>query len=477
MALNLTDVFTLIGRVGRVAYIIDSAQDIQDTPFNQFVAVSGVNPAWTAPLAQSYDPLTRAETAPMSAWVQAVTSVLQGLVAADNPAYGVSLSSSLQYLQEQMVAQGKTIAQCTIGSTVTPDSANVGGGVAVVTLVRGDGLSLQNTIAEESTLLITADSYTGGATVNREPWQWSGAPNVSSWGTGAFVNLWDFDWPQGSSAGAGGQAVAASQDGGAGVSQNYLTNGDFESWTGSAPAVLDYWYKETGTWGTSMQRSGATDGIDGGYCVQFNTGATLNALTQQFNTTTSDGTVATAGTGASVAAYTGYLGNMWLKAAGVISAGVMTVSLVDSAGTVINDQQGTPNTTTLALNTVGTSWENFSWAFRLPIILPADGIVRLKIKITTALAGANLLMDWVCFTLPTNTYLGGPNVAVFSNPAAPFEAQPDPDGFSLVFSNNRAGSSFGATFQTLVNRIWQTPGLILPYSGSPDFADTLITGV
>jgi len=469
MALNLTNIFTSLGRAGRNAYLIDTAQAAQGTPFSQLAAEAWVNPNWIASLAQTYDQLLRTGTSGMGAWTQAVSTILQRLVTADDPAYGASLGSSLMYLNQQMISQSATVKECTIGSTVTADSGNVGGGTAVVTLVRYDGLIFQNTIAEVSTLLITADSYTGNATAGQEPWQWAGAPNISSYGTGTPVGTWDFDWPQGSGSSATGNAISAAQDG----SQvgNMLTNGDCEDWTTGTPA-LNYWYLGTGTWGTSIARSSTA--LGGTYSVQFNTGATLNALTQQFDS--SDVTGATSGTTATVLPFTAYIVNFWTKAAGVISGGVLTVSLVNSSGTVLNNQAGTAQSQTLALTGLSTSWLPRSFAFQTPVVLPTDGIVRLKIAITTALAGAALLLDDVCMCAPTQMYQGGPAVAVFSNPATPFEAAPDPDGFTITLTNNRGGATYGATFQTLVSRLFQTPGLILPYASSPTIADTLITG-
>lgn len=475
MALDLTELFTALGRVGRTAYLIASGQDPQDVPFTALAGYAYVNPAWLAPLTQSYDSLIRNQSTGMATWIQFAQTFLLQTVAADNPYYGTSLPLALQYLFQEMISQSKTVQECTVGATVAADAANVGTGTCAVTLVRGDGLTLQNTIAEESTLIFTADSYTGGATAGREPWVWTGAPNLSSLGTGTPVGPWDWDWPQGSGAGTSGNAVSAAQDAGTGVSQNYLTNGDFETWDTAGTPFLDYWHLETGTWGTSIQRSGATDGIDGGYCVQFNAGATLNGLEQEFDSSESDGADANAGTTAALANYTGYMGCLWLKGSGVISGGVMTISLVDSAGTVVNDQAGTANTKTITLSSVTTSWAAHTWAFRTPIEPPADGIYRLRIKITTALAGANLLMDYACWTLPSNCYAGGPNVAVFSNPESPFEASADPDAFTLTFTNDRGGASYGATWQTLINRLFQTPGLILSYSGAPNIADSLIT--
>lgn len=473
MALNLTNVFTMLGRAGRNAYIINGAQDTQDTPFNQTAALAFVNPAWIAPLSQSYDAGIRSETGSMSSWTTFAATCLQQMVADDSPAYGTSLGAALAYLEAQMRAQSATVLQCTVGGSSAAEAGNLGSGSVFITLIRGDGLSLQNTIAEVGTVLITADSYTGGQTAGREPWQWVGSPNVSSLNTGVGVGLWDWDWPQGSGSSAAGVCVSASQDASTGVGNNYLTNGDMEDWDTTGTPFLNYWDLGVGTWGTSIQQESGTV-LGGTYSVRFNAGATLNELTQQFDS--ADLTGATAGTTAALEAFTGYAFNMWLRASGVISGGVMTVSLVDSGGTVINDQQGTANSQTVTLSTIGSgSWTGVPFAFRTPVVLPSDGIVRLKIKITTALAGANLYMDEVCFTQPTNLYLGGPSIALFSNPADPYEAGPDPDGYTLTFTNNRGGASFGATFQTLVNRLFQTPELILPYDPAPTILDTLIT--
>lgn len=472
MALNLTQVFTAIGRAGRNAYLVNGAQDDQGAPFSQLAALAYVNPAWISGLSSSYDPLIRVGSSGMFGWTQAVTSVFLGLVSADNPVAGASLPNALRYLVEQMVAQSATVNECVITSTVIPDPANIGTGVAVVSTVRADGLTFQNTVAETSTLQITADSYTGGATANREPWQWSGTPNNSSLGTGTPVGLWDWDWPTGSGAAATGAAVAASAAPGSGAGATYLTNGNFAAWTTAGVTRADNWYLGPGTWGTTVEQ--VAGGIDGGFAVRFNAGATLNALTTQFGSSISDPTDPTAGTTSSLTDFTGYIGNVWLKATGVISAGVLTASLVDDTGAVVNDQAGTPNTATVTLSTVGSgAWENFAFAFRVPYTPPS--ILRLKLAITTALAGANLLMDWATLTLPTSLYPGGPNAAVFSNPEAPFEAAPDPDAFTLDFTNDRAGASYGATFQSLFSRVFQTPGLILPYDSPGTILDTLIT--
>lgn len=468
MPLNLTNVFTALGRVGHELYVINSAQDDQAEAFDDLVSLAYINPAWTAPLASSYDPGIRGETGVMSVWQQTAVTVLQNLVAAENPTYGVSLPMALFFLNQEMVTQGASVQSYTVGQVTTPDALNVGSGNLVIVLTRSDGLLFQNVVAEQGTILITADSFTGGATAGLEPWQYIGQPDLSSLGTDTAVGQWDWDWPQGSGVTTSGQCVAANYY--ANATGNILTNGDWETWTAGSSAPPDYWNAVVGTFGSTMLRNSAQQ-LGGTYCIEFVAGATLNELTQTFGTGEISGT--DAGTSADVVAFRTFVVNLWLKRAGVISGGVLTVSLVDDTDTVINDEAGTPNSGTVTLSTVTASYVAHAFTFRLPVQTPDT--VRLKIKITTALAGANLYMDWVAMAQPTNLYPGGANAVLFSNPADPFEAAPDPDGYTIVFSNNYGGSNYLASWQSLVLRLFGTPGLILPYSGSPTIADTLIT--
>lgn len=480
MSLNLTNLFTALGRVGRTRYLIASGQQPQSVPFGELAGFAYVKPAWVAPLAQTYDSGIRQQSASMAPWTQAARTILQQFVAADDPAYGVSLPAALSYLYQQFIAQSATVARCTVAvSSNTPDAANVGTGKVFVTLVRSDGVPLEHTIAETSTLIVTADSYTGNATAGQEPWTWSGAPNVSSLGTGVPVGLSDWDWPTGSGASVSGNCISAAQD--ANTGGNYLTNGDFEAWTNGTPGTNppDNWYMDSGSWGTNVVRGSTA--LDGSYSLQFKGGTGTCGIRTQFNSTTVLSTTATAGTNAALTALASppYAFNLWLRsAAGTVSAGVLTIDLVNSSGTVLTDYAGASQSQTIALTGLTTTWQAQNFAFRTPRNMPADGIVRLRIRVSTGITGDDVFVDSVTFCQTKNCYLGGPNLCVFSNPAAPFVAGPDPDAFTLVTANDRAGASFCATWQTEILRQFGTPTLLLPSTTSPPtLADTLITGV
>lgn len=478
MALNLTHLFTAIGRVGSNLFIINTAQAAQPTPYDELIAFTYITPSWLSNLSQSYDSLIRTESSSMGQWQQAAQTIVISLVLQQEPAIGNNLGACLNYVYTQMIAQSATVQACTITDTITADSGNVGAGSVFVTTIRGDGLILQNTIAETGILNITSDSFTGGQTAGQEPWQWAGQPNVSSLGTGTAVGIFDWDSPQGSGSSVSGRCIAANQYANSGA--NVLTNGDFATWVGS-PLAPNNWNLVTGTWGTTIQR---TTGMTAStFAVQFVAGATLNKLTTQFgNGNTLTGV--TAGTSITLPNYNSFGANLYLKATGSISGGVMTVSLVDGSGTVINDQAGNANSRTITLSAISSSvWTQEQFNFRLPVMAPTT--VRLQIAITTALAGANLNMAWVAFGQVQsstsaggilNLYAGGPNLGIFSRPDLPYEASPEPDGYTVQFTNDRGGSTYGATFQYLFNRLFQTPTLILPYtSGTPTLLDSLIT--
>lgn len=473
MALNLTNLFTALGRVANNAFRINTAQSSQNTPFDTLIGYSYVNPTWLSSLVQNYDALIRTESVGQEVWATTAQTILQAMVTEENPSYGTSLGSTLLYVDEQMQEQTSTVKECILTSGIVANPLNVGTPAVYVSLIREDGLTFQNTIAELGTLTFTDDSYTGTATVNLEPWQWAGAPNISSLGTGTPVGVWDWDWPQGSQSTVTGSNIDGAQE--ATASGNYLTNGAFESWTGTSPAVLDSWYLSGGAWGTDLRRTvSTTAGIDGGYCVEFIAGtATTEYLSQQFDSNETTGTDPTAGTTAALTPFKTYVFNVWLKADGVISAGVLTISLRDSSGTVINDRQGTANSTTIALAAHSTSWVAHQVEFRLPVQTPS--VVRIRIAMTTALAGANLYMDYAAFAQPTQLYSGGPLAISFANPAAPVEAGPNPDSWDITFTNDRGGATYGLTWQNVINRLFRTPTLILPYAAIPTIDDGLIS--
>lgn len=398
--------------------------------------------------------LVRASSGVMGFAAQAALQTIVGMVRADTPSQSRTDQAAMAEVIRQMKLQGKTVQASTIASTATSLTGTVGNGVVVITTKRGDGLVQENTIAETLRLVCTRDAYTGGQTAGQELFGLTGAPILTS-------TVWDYDWPTGSAASLQASAVSSAVDGN--TTTQMLTNGDMESWTTDVIPELNNWVLEDGVWGTDIQRD-ITVPNGGTYCTQFLATANDTEIYQEFGTT--DGTIVTP------AGELSYIVNMWLrKVSGTISAGVLEVALVNDAGTILQDDQGVNNSFTVTLSTLTTSYVAYSGAFRLNSTPP--DVIRLRLRISTALAGATFVVDDICMTPTTAMYVGGPSFAVFSGSTA-FVAG---DGWNLANTNNQGGASNLGTFQTGFERLFsmRQNGFLLPSLGSPNLPNSWIT--
>jgi hypothetical protein len=108
----------------------------------------------------------------------------------------------------------------------------------------------------------------------------------------------------------------------------------------------------------------------------------------------------------------------------------------------------------------------------LPRVLPAT--VRLRVRVSTAISsGTNIFIDRLAMGTISALYTGGPGAAIFSG-NVPFIQG---DGWNVTTTNDRGGSSNMGTFQALFDRLFnmRALGLLLPSSGLPTIADTLIS--
>ncbi len=382
---------------------------------------------------------------PNAAWDTIVRTVYD-----DQPTQSWTRQAAMAEVIRQMEAQGKTVKENIITCTATVLPNGTGDGVIIVSTLRSDGIVQENTVDETLRITCTTDSYSGTATAGQEQFTLVGSPVIGS--------VWDYDYPTGSAANVGINAISCSVDATAG--NNLLTNSDFEDWTGVTPALSD-WTLEVGTWGTSIQQS--TDEYEGDFAVRFNAGATLNALYQEFDSTT--------GTEGTVSSLSTYAVNFWIKRDGVVTTGVLTVELVDDTGTVITDDAAVANSYTITLSGLTTSYAASNRVFRLPKNPP--DVIRIRFRISTVLAGANVLIDGLAFAEMTPMYTGGPVFTVFSG-VVPFVGG---DGWGIVNTNDYGGSTFCATFQTGFQRLFdmRSMGMLLPSATSPNISNTLIT--
>jgi hypothetical protein len=391
------------------------------------------------------------------------------MVQDDNPTAAASIQSAISELIRQMRVAAASVQACTVTATAAAFStptANNGNGVIAVSTKRGDGLVQENLFPETAYILCTQDSQTGGATRGQEQFTY--------YAQTAITDVWSNLYP----GGAGGTQTLSAID--ASVYQtstgNMLNNGDFELFTTNTP---NQWTVLVGTPGTDFAKDTGTV-FDGSADLKFIGGtAVQSSIAQTFNS----------GAGSTVVLQpdTVYAVNYWVKADVVPASGVLTLDLVDGTNTTINDDQATANTFALTLSGISTSYVAKSTFFRTPRALPATQ--KLRVRISTVIpGGSNIFFDRLSMTPATTLYPGGPMAAIFSGQTtAPFIANTSAsappgtpgngDGFILTATNNYGGASNLSTWQQLFERLFgmRALGLVLPSSGGPTIADSLIS--
>jgi hypothetical protein len=442
MAIPLTGsadaLFPRLGRAGKAASQLMTAQSgVNTTIVDLLGRYAGAAEVSTAALAAQRDGLVRGvPNSLMAALKAAASSTLTEMVRADVPA---RTADPVGELVRQMKAAGASVPACAVTAAATPDGTNTGDGVAVLTTKRGDGLTLENTIAESARLSVTADSRTGGTPAGGDRLQFAGAKNTAG--------VWDWDWPQGSGAKTQLTAASAALDAG---TANLLRNGGFDTWATGVPTY----------WAVTGSPTEETSLVYAGSAVRAGVGTTVT-LTQPF--ADAAGTVRTLNPLQSV------LFCLRVRGSAALSGGTLAVALVDGSGITLLDDTGASQSVSFALSGLGTSYVAKTGALRAPRVMP--DVYQLRVTITTP-AGGDLLVDHLAAATAAALYPGGPGAAVFGG-ATPFAVG---DGWGVVTTNDRAGATFGLTWQSLFARLFGTAGtVVLPSSGSPTVLDSLIT--
>ena len=162
--------------------------------------------------------------------------------------------------------------------------------------------------------------------------------------------------------------------------------------------------------------------------------------------------------------------NAYMKVDVFPAAGVITVDLVDGAGTVIQNAQNVNQSITIDPQSGGdlstSAFTGVGGFFETPEDLPE--IVYLRIRISTAISsGTSLFIDEVVLDEAVNLYTGGPFALFF---AGQTELSPD-DTWTIAVANDRAGG-----FQEKFHQNFGFSDLLLPSdsAGGETIADTLI---
>ncbi len=388
----------------------------------------------------------------MQALAQAYTIAV---VNADTPLSSLTVNAALNVLISQLKANAQTVRSNAPAATVTAAAGNVGTAKVICNVTGHDGL-LREYIFPETLTLTALKDKNSGATAGSETLNVASVANIS--------DRLSYLWPAGSGAAAGSVVLADPM-----LSQgkiNVLNNSSFESFTANIPAG---WVIVTGVAGTTVLKSTAV--VHASYSTASlqitGTGSELTSLTQQFNSIV--------GTTVALAAQTSYPVAGWCKVSATPSAGVLKIDLIDGSGTVINDDQGTPNSLTIDLTLQTTGWAFFSVWFRTPTNLPST--IKLRLHLTTALDNTkSVYIDDMAMAANTiDLYKGGPLLAAFRGDTEIVRG----DNWSDVLTNTNSAFYTVQTaglFQTLFDVLFdmRNSGLILPSAVSPSISDTLV---
>ena len=220
-----------------------------------------------------------------------------------------TLATAMGELIVQMQSGSQTVEASSVGISGTATSGNDGNPVFVYSTKTSNGLTLENLFAESITGTVTQDSQTGGVSAGSEVISWSGQQ--------ALTDRMSYSWPQGSGCTLSTTVVNAANNEPGGFDQ-WLANGDFETWTVSN--VPDSWHITVGTAGTQVLKG--TSAYTGTYSLALvGDGTTLTALEQQFGVDNSN----------TIQPMTQYCVNMWIKASAVPASGVLEVARVRPA--------------------------------------------------------------------------------------------------------------------------------------------------
>lgn len=362
----------------------------------------------------------------LSRLAETVQSAIILEVNKDTPLASLTIEAALAEIIRQMKAGGDYVSSPTISASVAAGT-NDGNGTLVVSLASADGDDLDNIFAEDIKVSVTTTST-------------SGTPQLSAVGEAAVTNALSYAWPGGSGA---SKSITAVQSG---SSYDKLTNGGFENF--SPTDTPTGWTIDVGTVSTTILEEASTVFRGSKSLKIAGNGSQLTGISQTLT---------------GLSSRTPYAFNMWGKMSSAPAAGVLQIDLYDGAS-VINDEAGNPNSFTVNLTTLGTTFVPINRTFRLPEPVPPT--VKLRIHLTTALSNTkNLYLDNACLAASTELYNHGPWVCAFSGSS---EWSLD-DTFTITTATDRAGQ-----FQEMFERLYsmRNKRLLLPTSGSHAIADT-----
>lgn len=449
----------------------------RNTIFNNYGNQSPANTNILVNLNNEFAQWSSAQSKWFTAMQQEMGNLLVQMCDNDTKLPSRTVVEAFKLLITQMINSGDSIQQATVSAgaqTAWSGITNAGNGKVVMSVINGYGYTLQYLYPELLKFVCSNDSFSGTASRNQEKFTVTGQSVISD----TFSEL----WPGGSGASPTISTVDPAQQN-SGTQKNILYNGAFrnfsntnypDNWVfnGTGAGAGTTMFNDTGNPFNSIRTSALKFLGAGG-------GANENSITQVFNTSPSV-VQAAGGSPAIPSNDVPYAVGLWTRVSATPSAGVLTISLINQGGSIINDDNGNPNSFTIALTGETTSYAFHSGVFRLPAKynLVSPNTLRLQITTSTAIdSGKYVDIAELAMTPMVQIYTGGPFVVIFPGT----NGWTFGDTFSVTMANNYGGSQpfFNGYLQRTFNLssiLGNLPGYLqaIPFSGSPTINNNLI---
>lgn len=429
MAINFTRLFTALGKVCGALNEWNTSRGSTLT-----TRVSTLRTQFTGIDADLDDDLTTNQNNAVTSgdvWVSYLTQMCQRLVIDevlnDRPQTDQQFTACLTELVRQMGVAAESLATslATVGSVTA-----VGAPTGTPTWVVSDLDALRQARSDwtlPDVLLLTA---VGNTSVNVQGQAAVTPETRPTWPTGAGVNT------------TLTQINAATTSLGA--------DPGFESWLAGPPISPVSWTILSGTAGTTVSQASDTPVTgQGTYSLQLLGDGTTLKVRQQVT----------------VSAGECYFLHAFVKrTANPANTGTLTVSLRDSAGTLLS---GTSNISILTSAASG-SWTANTAALVTPKNLPTDGLVYLEIQYNGGV-GDTLRLDQVALNLLPTLYTGGLRLAVVKGVTATVTGD--------AWTHTTTLASPTAAFIRALNRLLALTNysVRIPTSGAPTQANALVS--
>jgi len=445
MAVDLTVLFTnRIGPGGTLLNVVNEflgatgtqlATDIEtrwQTLFDAFDAEDPDGRSWIEAMLGALE--TYRGTAPsfLATLADSLSQTLVGMVHLDNRLPEATIELAMAELIVQLNASADTVNANAVGVTVTPAAGNDGDGVTVVSLLDGEGKTLEFVYDEDIEVsVVNADT--------------SGSEELEAASEEEIGDKLSFEWPEGSGATQSYTAVDAA--GG----DNLALNGDFEDFT--VADTPDNWTIITGSAGTDILET--VTAYKGSKGLEFKDDTAEPHIRQLI---------------ADLESKTPLAVNVLVRelAGNFLAGDELIIDLFDGTS-IIQDEAGNDNSLTIDLLNLGTTYVSKTAVFRLPEPVPASVFLRVRGNGIFG-GGDSVLIDHLAMVPMVQHYEGGPFITFFSGA----NDWSEDDLITIVPTNDYAG-----LVQTFFWRIFdmETLGLILPSNaaGGETILDSIIT--